>query len=50
MKIVDLFAGAGGLSEGFRSDDFDILFHIEMDSDASETLKIREVYFSPEKK
>ncbi len=45
MNIIDLFAGAGGLSEGFRNDKFNILFHIEMDSDASETLKTREAYY-----
>ena len=45
MKIIDLFAGAGGLSEGFRNENFDVLFHIEMDTEAAQTLKTRESYF-----
>ena len=44
-KIVDLFAGAGGLSEGFRRNNFDIVAHVEMDKDASYTLKTREAYY-----
>ncbi|MCO7125137.1 DNA cytosine methyltransferase [Sporolactobacillus shoreicorticis] len=44
MNVIDLFAGAGGLSEGFRQADFDIRAHVEMDRDACLTLKTREVY------
>ncbi|MBE6150052.1 MAG: DNA cytosine methyltransferase [Firmicutes bacterium] len=44
-KIIDLFAGAGGLSEGFRRNNFDIVAHVEMDKDASYTLKTREAYY-----
>ncbi|KEQ32473.1 hypothetical protein SK137_1937 [Streptococcus mitis] len=29
MNIIDLFSGAGGLTEGFRNRDFNILCHIE---------------------
>lgn len=45
MKVIDIFAGAGGLSEGFRQEGFDIVKHIEMDSSAALTLKTREAYY-----
>ena len=45
MNIIDLFSGAGGLTEGFRNRDFNILCHIEKNKDACETLKIREAFY-----
>lgn len=45
MKVIDLFAGAGGLSEGFRHEGFDILAHVEMDKSACNTLRTREAYY-----
>lgn len=43
-KVVDLFAGAGGLSEGFVNAGCDVVAHLEMDSDACKTLKTRAIY------
>lgn len=42
--IVDLFAGAGGLSEGFIQAGFEPVAHVEMDKDACDTLKTRSCY------
>ena len=40
MQILDLFSGAGGLSEGFLSlKDFDIRAFVDWNKDALETLK-----------
>lgn len=40
-KFIDLFAGAGGLSEGFYQEDFKSLVHVEIDKHACETLRER---------
>lgn len=42
--FIDLFAGAGGLSEGFVKAGFLPVAHVEMDKDACDTLKTRLAY------
>jgi DNA (cytosine-5)-methyltransferase 1 len=44
MNFIDLFAGAGGLSEGFVSAGFNPIAHVEMDRASSYTLKTRTAY------
>lgn len=41
MNYIDLFAGAGGLSEGFRRQGFEAVAHVEMNTNACMTLKTR---------
>ena len=40
FKCIDLFSGAGGLSEGFRQNDFDILLANDFDSWCEATYKL----------
>lgn len=44
FNFIDLFAGAGGLSEGFIREGFHPVAHVEMNTEASHTLKTRMVY------
>jgi DNA (cytosine-5)-methyltransferase 1 len=41
LTYIDLFAGAGGLSEGFVSEGFTPVAHVEIDKEACDTLKTR---------
>jgi DNA (cytosine-5)-methyltransferase 1 len=41
MNFIDLFAGAGGLSEGFIREGFNPVAHVEMNKEAADTLKTR---------
>ena len=41
LKYIDLFAGAGGLSEGFIREGFHPVAHVEMNKEACDTLKTR---------
>ncbi|MHC5228002.1 DNA cytosine methyltransferase [Enterococcus sp. LJL99] len=51
MNIIDLFSGCGGLTEGFRTKQFNMVCHIEMDKDACNSLRTREAYqYMKEKK
>jgi len=44
MKFIDLFSGAGGLSEGFINAGFTPIAHVEVDSHACKTLETRLIY------
>ncbi|MBO9633501.1 MAG: DNA (cytosine-5-)-methyltransferase [Chitinophagaceae bacterium] len=44
MNYIDLFAGAGGLSEGFIKEGFTPVAHVEMDKAACFSLKTRAAY------
>lgn len=44
MKFLDLFAGAGGLSEGFLREGFEPIAHVELWDAACYTLKTREAF------
>lgn len=44
LTYIDLFAGAGGLSEGFIRAGFTPIAHVEMNKDACDTIKTRTAY------
>lgn len=44
ITVLDMFAGAGGLSEGFFRNGFNFIAHIEKDVYASKTLETRALY------
>ena len=39
LKVIDLFSGAGGLSQGFRDAGFDIISAVEIDKKLSQTFR-----------
>ena len=44
LNFIDLFSGAGGLSEGFINAGFEPIAHVEIDAKACETLETRLIY------
>lgn len=44
LNYIDLFAGAGGLSEGFIKAGFNPVAHVEIDTNACKTLKTRAAF------
>lgn len=44
LNFIDLFAGAGGLSEGFIRTGFTPIAHVEMNKDACDTIRTRTAY------
>ncbi len=45
MVVIDLFSGAGGLTEGFLSEGYEFVAHVEKEYWACETLKTRIMYY-----
>jgi len=49
MVVLDLFSGAGGLSEGFFEENATFVAHIEADNHACNTLKTRQSFWNLKK-
>ncbi len=45
LNFIDLFAGAGGLSEGFIQAGFNPIAHVEMNAMAARTLETKGIEF-----
>lgn len=45
MVVLDLFSGAGGLTEGFYKEGFKVIAHVEKEKWACETLKTRRCFY-----
>ena len=45
LSYIDLFAGAGGLSEGFIQSGYRPIAHVEMNEYASQTIETRIAYY-----
>ncbi|MCP5109179.1 MAG: DNA cytosine methyltransferase [bacterium] len=45
MSVVDLFAGAGGLSEGFHRHNYHFIAYVEKNGNACDTLLTRHIYW-----
>ena len=45
LNFIDLFAGAGGLSEGFIQAGYNPIAHVEMNEYATQTLVTRCAYY-----
>lgn len=46
LNIIDVFSGAGGLTEGFRNKEyFKFICHVEMDKAACASLELRNIYY-----
>ena len=45
LNYIDLFAGAGGLSEGFIQSGYRPIAHVEMNEYAAKTIETRIAYY-----